>query len=86
MEKNLNLHILTEGFVFAPEQVNGPTSQGVGHAHVYVNGEKIMRAYSAWVHLTDVPAGATVRVTLNANDHSGWAFEGDPIAAEAIAP
>lgn len=86
MGSNLNMHILTEGFVFAPEQVNGPNTQGTGHAHVYVNGEKALRAYSAWVHLTDVPEGATVRVTLNANDHTGWAFNGEPIAAEATAP
>ena len=86
MGSNLNLHILTEGFVFAPEQVNGPNNQGTGHAHVYVNGEKVMRAYSAWVHLTDVPEGATVRVTLNANDHSHWTLDGNYIAAETTAP
>ena len=77
-----NLHIITEGFVFAPEQVNGPNTPGTGHAHVYVNGEKVMRAYGAWVHLEHAPEGATIRVTLNANDHSGWGLDGAPIAAE----
>jgi len=51
-----------------------------------VNGEKVMRAYGAWVHLPDVPNGATIRVTLNANDHSGWAVDGLPLAAEVTAP
>lgn len=81
-----NLHILTEGFVFAPEQVNGPNTPGTGHAHIYINGEKTMRAYGAWAHLNDVPSGATVRVTLNANDHAGWGKNGQPIAAEIKVP
>lgn len=81
-----NLHIMTEGFIFAPEEANGPSRTGTGHAHVYVNGEKIMRAYGAWVHLADVPANAVIRVTLNANDHSGWGLDGQPIAAEITSP
>lgn len=86
MNGAINLHILTTDFVFAPEQVNGPVTNGTGHAHVYVNGEKIMRAYGAWLHLPDVQSGATIRVTLNANDHSGWSVDGQPIAAEIAAP
>ena len=81
-----DLHIMTEGFLFAPEQVNGPNTPGTGHAHVYVNGEKVMRAYGAWVHLDNVPEKATIRVTLNSNDHSGWGLDGMPIAAEVTAP
>ena len=77
---------MTEGFIFAPEEANGPNRTGTGHAHVYVNGEKIMRAYGAWVHLADVPANAVIRVTLNANDHSGWGLDGQPIAAEITSP
>ena len=81
-----NLHIMTTGFVFAPEQVNGPVTPGTGHAHIYVNGTKIARAYSAWFHLGDLPAGATIRVTLNANDHSHWAVDGTPLIEEITAP
>lgn len=86
MGADLNLHIMAPGFTFAPEQVNGPVTSGTGHAHVYVNGEKVARAYGPYLHLTDVPAGAAIRVTLNANDHTAWAISGQPIAAEITAP
>ena len=86
MGENLNLLIMTDGFTFDPMGVNGAPVQGTGHAHVYINGEKIARAYGPFMHLTEVPAGATVRVTLNANDHSLWVKDGEPLAAEASAP
>ncbi|MEJ6396920.1 hypothetical protein [Yoonia sp. 208BN28-4] len=78
-----NLHIMADGFDWTPEAVNGPVTGG-GHAHVYVNGEKVARAYGPWVHLTDFPTEGpvTVRVTLNANDHSGWSLDGVPLATE----
>ena len=82
----VNLQILTTGFTFAPEQVNGPVTPQTGHVHIYIDGEKVRRAYSEWVHLTDVPSGAVIRVTLNANDHTGWSLNGVPIAAEVAAP
>jgi len=82
----INLQVLTTGFTFAPEQVNGPVTPRAGHVHIYINGEKVRRAYSEWVHLTDVPKSATIRVTLNANDHTGWALDGQPIAAEITTP
>lgn len=82
MGADLNLHIITTGFTFAPEQVNGPVTPGTGHAHIYVNGVKFARAYSPWMQVTDVPEGATIRVTLNANDHAAYAIGNTPIAAE----
>ncbi len=82
----LNLQIIADGFSFAPEQVNGPLTQGTGHAHVYIDGVKYARAYGPWMHLAMVPAGATVRVTLNANNHSVWAIDGTPLAVQATAP
>jgi hypothetical protein len=86
MGNDLNLQIVTDGFTFTPNAVNGPVSAGSGHAHVYVNDEKVARAYSPYVHLKNVPEGATIRVTLNANDHSRWGLNGQPIATEATAP
>lgn len=81
-----NLNIRTTNFIFAPEQVNGPITPNTGHAHIYINGKKVMRAYSAWVHLPEVPSGATIRVTLNANDHTHWAIDDQPLATEVTAP
>lgn len=85
MGTNLNLHITADGFTFAPEQVNGPVTTGTGHAHVYVNGTKVARAYGPWMHLENVPEGAVIRVTLNANDHSAWAVDGTILMAEVTA-
>jgi hypothetical protein len=81
-----NLHIIADGFNWTPEQVNGPNTAG-GHAHVYVNGVKVARAYGPWLHLDDFPLqGPTlVRVTLHANDHTGWSVDGQPLAAELFA-
>ncbi len=76
------LHIGVTGFTFHPEGVNGPHIPGHGHAHVYVNGVKMPRAYSPWVQLLALPKGThEIRVTLNANDHSQLARNGQPIEA-----
>lgn len=75
-----NLEIVTRNFTFDPGAVNGEHIPGHGHAHVYVNGVKIARAYAPWFHLSALPVGEhELRVTLNANDHSQLAVEGEPI-------
>jgi hypothetical protein len=80
----MNLRIDTVGFTFTPETVNAAPTQGTGHAHIYIDGVKLGRTYSPWFHLGSVKQGQTVRVTLNADDHSGWGLNGAPIAAEAV--
>lgn len=82
----VNLAMTFPGFNFSPEQVNGPVNSGTGHAHIYVNGHKVARAYSGDMHLTEVPSNATIRVTLNANDHTGWAIDNSPLAWEVTVP
>ncbi|MCO4847610.1 MAG: hypothetical protein KC448_06520 [Yoonia sp.] len=81
-----NLFIDVAGFTFTPETVNTVPVAGTGHTHIYVDGIKILRAYGPWVHLTGAPSGSVVRVTLNANDHTGWAIDGQPIVAEITVP
>jgi hypothetical protein len=80
-----NLHIMAKGYEWTPEQVNGAMTTG-GHAHVYINGLKVARAYGPWLHLEGFPTDGpvTVRVTFNANDHSGWAVDGVPLAIETV--
>ncbi|MEM1344099.1 MAG: hypothetical protein AAGI34_05895 [Pseudomonadota bacterium] len=79
-----NLRLETQNFTFAPEAINGPVALNQGHAHVYVNGEKLGRLYGHHYHLPDfLPGPHEIRVTLNANDHSTFAVEGQPIAATA---
>ncbi|MHA7775548.1 hypothetical protein [Roseibium sp. M-1] len=73
-----NLHILTENFTFAPAHAGLADVPGEGHAHIYVNGEKVARVYGPWFHVPALPKGAAmVEVTLNANDHSTLAIDGD---------
>lgn len=77
-----NLEIRVENFTFDPKAVNGAHVSGRGHAHVYVDGVKIGRAYGPWYHLSALPEGEhEVRVTLNANDHTQLAVGGEPVEA-----
>ena len=77
-----NLHIMTENFTFSPERASLDHVPGEGHAHIYVNGQKIARHYGAWFHLTSLPKGAAkVEVTLNTNDHRVLAVGTEPLKA-----
>ena len=82
----MNLQIMTTDFAFAPQAVNGPHVPGQGHAHVYVNGAKIARAYGPWMHMDNLPATGEIRVTLNANSHETLSVNGQPIAATIPIP
>ena len=75
-----NLHAMTSNFRFAPERSGGDHVAGEGHAHVYVDGEKIARLYGPWLHIPSMSPGATVEVTLNANDHRPLAIGSGMIA------
>lgn len=80
----LTLHMEVSNFRFAPENANGAHVPGEGHAHVYIDGDKIARAYGPWLHIAALPEHAgTLSVTLNANDHSAMAANGAPIIATA---
>lgn len=82
-----NIQILTQNFTFTPASINGAVVQNEGHAHLYVNGEKITRVYGSWVHLPSsalVPGANAVSITLNANDHSEWAVDGEAVASTVI--
>lgn len=83
-KQSRNLEMQVENFTFDPIAVNGPHIEGRGHAHVYINDIKMGRAYGPWMHLEALPIGThDVRVTLNANDHSQLAVDGQPIEAVA---
>jgi len=77
-----NLEIITTDFTFDPLNVNAASVPGTGHAHIYVNGAKVARAYSPFMLIEGVTPGDVIRVTLNTNDHSGWSLNGTPIAKE----
>jgi len=76
-----NLQILTTNFRFAPNHVNQHHRAGEGHAHLYVNGEKVSRIYGPWFHIGSLPNGRTeVTVTLTSNDHRGLAVGGEVLS------
>jgi hypothetical protein len=79
-----NVNIATEKFIWSPERASGEHVMGEGHAHIYVNNEKIGRVYGDWYHLSlkekDIPLGmTTVSVDLNGNDHAVYAIDGVPV-------
>ena len=77
-----NLHVITTGFRFSPENASKAHVPGEGHAHVYVNGKKIARLYGPWMHIAALPEGpVTVDVSLNANDHRPLAVGEKPLKA-----
>ncbi|MBV1866042.1 MAG: hypothetical protein KUG74_16625 [Rhodobacteraceae bacterium] len=66
-----NLEVKTTNFLFAPEHASMANADGEGHAHVYINGQKLGRLYGGWMHIGTLPKGEVdVTVSLNANDHS----------------
>lgn len=76
-----NVHADVEHLVWAPESAGLDHVAGEGHAHVYVDGEKVARIYGEWYHLTGLAAGShEVTVSLNANTHAPYAVDGVPIA------
>lgn len=79
-----NVHVATEKFSFTPESVNGPNVLGQGHAHLYVDGEKVARLYGSDFHYpVELDGSHEFRVTLNANDHSEYTVDGVVIDSTA---
>lgn len=75
-----NLHVETTNFRFAPENASTPDVAGEGHAHVYVNGEKLARIYANWYHIDHLPKGdVMIEVALNSNDHRELAVANTPL-------
>lgn len=76
-----NVHADVEHLVWAPEKAGLDHVDGEGHAHVYVDGEKVARIYGEWYHLTGLAPGThEVTVSLNANSHAPYAVGGVQIA------
>ena len=75
-----NLRLATSNFRFSPERASQAHVEGEGHAHVYVNGEKLARLYGNWMHIGALPKGqVTLKVTLTTNDHRAIVADGNPV-------
>jgi hypothetical protein len=77
----VNVEVRTTGFRWAPEHASGDPVDGEGHAHLYVDGEKVGRLYAAWTHLMLPPGEHTIEVTLNGNDHEDLVLDGEVVRA-----
>ncbi len=77
-----NLHIKTAHFELVPPATENTDARGEGHAHLYVNGEKIARVYGHWFHISSLPEGKnTITVSLNGHGHEELLNNGVPIVA-----
>ena len=78
----VNVRIGTRRWNWAPQNVNAAHVPGEGHAHIYVNGEKLNRVYGPYYHIPGLsPGDHEIRVTLNANSHNALTLNGEPIEA-----
>lgn len=78
-----NLEVKVTNFTFAPERINTKSARSnEGHAHLYINGQKVARLYSTWYHMPNSslkPGVNKIMVTLNTNGHDDLVFQGKPI-------
>lgn len=78
-----NLTFKTNNFRFTPENVNTDHAPGEGHAHLYINDEKITRLYSDDYYIKGYEEGVhKVTVTLNTNKHADYYVNGQQVKAE----
>ena len=75
-----NLEVQVTNFRFAPEHLSQPSSPTEGHAHLYIDGEKVTRLYGNWYYLGNLPPGQhEITVSLNTNTHETLMHNGEPI-------
>jgi len=79
--KGWNLEVQTFNFRFAPQKVSTTTqTTAEGHAHLYIDGQKITRLYSNWYYLENLKPGShRITVGLSANGHEALVHKGKPI-------
>lgn len=84
-----NVQVKTTNFVWRPEMASMQHVPGEGHAHVYLDGRKIMRIYNEWFHLNTYQFASRsgeqlLSIEFVGNDHSPYTVQGLPIGAEQI--
>lgn len=76
------IEVVSRDFEFTPDLADGPHVPGTGHGHIYLNGMKLGRLYSATHQLGGLPAGDhEIRVTLSTNDHRAYVVDDSPVSA-----
>jgi len=84
-----NVHVVTTNFIWRPEMASMKHVPGEGHAHVFLDGRKIMRIYNEWFHLNTYQfatrAGEQLlNIEFVGNDHAPYTIEGSPIGDTRI--
>ena len=84
-----NVHVVTTNFVWRPEMASMQHVPGEGHAHIYLDGRKIMRIYNEWFHLNTfqfaTKAGEQLlSIEFVGNDHAPYTIQGFPVGAEQL--
>ena len=81
----VDVEVMTEGWLWTPDSVDGDHVPGEGHAHIYVDGVKVDRVYGPSYHLDGLePGEREVRVSLNSNSHEELTYDGKTVDAIAV--
>jgi len=84
-----NVHVVTTNFIWRPEMASMKHVPGEGHAHVFLDGRKIMRIYNEWFHLNTYQfatrAGEQLlNIEFVGNDHAPYTIEGSPVGDQKL--
>jgi hypothetical protein len=76
-----NLQVKTTNFVWAPWNASLEHVPGEGHAHLYIDGDKVTRIYGEWYLIPELTSGMhEIKVSLSANNHDDYVLDGVVIA------
>lgn len=84
-----NVQVVTSNFVWRPEMASMQHVAGEGHAHVFLDGRKIMRIYNPWFHLNTYQFATRsgeqlLSIEFVGNDHAAYTIEGLPVGTEQV--
>ena len=84
-----NVHVVTTNFTWRPDMESMQHVPGEGHAHVYLDGRKIMRIYNEWFHLNTFqfatrPGEQLLSIEFVGNDHAPYTIQGAPVGVMEI--
>ena len=84
-----NVHVKTTNFSWRPEMASMKHVPGEGHAHVFLDGRKIMRIYNEWFHLNTFQFAKRsgeqlLSVEFVGNDHAPYTIQGSPVGDTQI--
>ncbi len=74
-----SIQLIVNGLTFTPENAGKQHVDGEGHAHIYIDGEKIARVYGTSFHLGNILSEGEheIKISLNSNDHSPYTYNGE---------